>query len=56
VTIIGDGKGDPVNLAGDKLANMDNLKKIAEEQTSPEPIKSSRQQLSKKLFEYVSSI
>lgn len=53
MTIFGDGKSDPVSIAGDKLAKKDTLRTIAGEQSFPDAIKSSREHLGKKLFEYV---
>ena len=49
--MIGDGKSEPISVAGDKLGNKDTLKSIAAEIPFPEAIKSTRQQLGKKLFE-----
>ncbi|XP_053396238.1 uncharacterized protein LOC123552632 [Mercenaria mercenaria] len=51
VTVIGDGKVDPVAIAGDKLGNQDTLKTLAKEQPFPEAIKNTRQQLGQKLFD-----
>lgn len=51
VTVIGDGKSDPVSIAGDKLGNKDTLKTIAGEQTLPAAVKTTRKSLGEKLFE-----
>lgn len=51
VTVIGDGKGDPVSIAGDKLTSKDTLRSIAAEQPFPDAIKNSRQHLGQKLFD-----
>lgn len=51
VSVVGDGKSDPVSIAGDKLSNRDTLESIATEQAIPESIKSTRQKLGEKLFE-----
>ena len=49
--MIGDGKGEPVNITGDKLNDMEKLKTIAQELPNPESIKATRQSLGMKLFE-----
>ena len=51
VTVVGDGKVDPVAIAGDKLGNEATLKTLALEQAFPDAIKNTRQHLGKKLFE-----
>lgn len=51
VTVIGDGKTEPVSIAGDKLGNKDTLKALACEQPVPESIKNTRKQLGEKLFD-----
>lgn len=51
VTVIGDGKSDPVTIAGDKLGNKDTLQTIAGEQSLPAAIKVTRKSLGEKVFE-----
>lgn len=51
VTLIGDGKSNPVSIAGDKLGKKDTLKTIAAEQTLPAAIKTTRKSLGEKVFE-----
>ena len=48
---MGDGKSDPVSIAGDKLGKKDVLKSIAAEQTLPAAIKDTRRSLGAKVFE-----
>ena len=49
--MVGDGKSDPVSIAGDKLGKKDTLKTIAAEQTMPAAIKTTRKSLGEKVFE-----
>lgn len=51
VTVIGDGKIDPVSIAGDKLGKKEQLKALASDQPFPDAIKNTRKQLGEKLFE-----
>lgn len=50
MTIIGDGRGQTLTMAGDKLWNIDALVKAGEEVPMPAPIKDTRKALSEKVF------
>ena len=50
VTIIGDGRGPTLTMAGDKLWSTDALVKVGEEVPMPAPIKDTRKALSEKVF------
>lgn len=51
VAVIGDGRGEVVTVAGDKLWSSDALVKIGEEVTLPAAVKETRSALSKRVFE-----
>lgn len=51
--MIGDGCGQPLTLAGDKLWNADAIVKVGAEVPLPTPIKDTNKKLSEKVFEYV---
>ena len=53
VTVIGDGRGQTVTMAGDKLYSTDALVKVGEEVPMPAPIKDTRKALSEKVFRSV---
>ena len=50
VTIIGDGRGQTLTMAGDKLWSTDALVKVGDEVPMPAPIKDTRKALSEKVF------
>lgn len=50
MTIIGDGSGTPVTVAGDKLTSADDLKAKGSEIPMPGAIQASRGTLGEKLF------
>lgn len=49
--MIGDGRGEVVTVAGDKLWSSDALVKIGEEVTLPAAVRETRSALSKRVFE-----
>ena len=49
--MIGDGRGEVVTVAGDKLWSSDALVKIGEEVTLPAAVRETRGALSKRVFE-----
>ena len=51
VAVIGDGRGEVVTVAGDKLWSSDALVKIGEEVTLPAAVRETRSTLSKRVFE-----
>ena len=51
VTVVGDGRGQEVTLAGDKLWNLDAIVKMGGEIPLPGLIKDTHKKLSKKVFE-----
>lgn len=51
VAVIGDGRGEVVTVAGDKLWSSDALVKIGEEVTLPAAVRETRGALSKRVFE-----
>lgn len=52
---MGDGSGIPLTIAGDKLCNVEELMKVGSEVNLPTSIATSRETLSKKIFELVFS-
>ena len=53
--MIGDGNYEAVTVAGDRLRNMDKLVEIGTNVLLPSAIKNTKDSLSKKVFEYVTS-
>ena len=53
VCVIGDGKTEPLTIAGNKLKDTAELEKIGAELTMPESVAASRKTLGEKLFWYV---
>jgi len=53
VTVVGDGSGIPLTIAGDKLCNVEELMKVGSEISLPSSIATSRDTLGKKIFELV---
>jgi len=51
VTVIGDGRGEVVTVAGDKLWNSDAMVKVGGEVSLPAAVRETRSALSKKVFE-----
>lgn len=49
--MIGDGTGTPVTIAGDKLTNEEELKRVSSDLAIPDSIKGTRRILGNKLFE-----
>ena len=49
--VIGDGTLEPVTVAGSKLHDEEELRKIGENLPAPKAVKQTRQALSEKLFE-----
>ncbi len=49
--MIGDGRGTPVTVAGDKLWNIDTIVKLGGEVPLPGLIKDTHKKLSKNVFE-----
>ena len=51
VIVIGDGKGESLTVAGDRLRDMDELVEIGTKISLPSAVKDTRENLSKKIFE-----
>ena len=51
--MIGDGKCEPVTISGDRLRNMDKLVEIGTNVPLPSAVENTKDNLSKKVFEYV---
>lgn len=51
--MIGDGKGEPVIVAGDKLSDKDQLLSIGTDLGMPGSVKDTRLKLGEKIFGYV---
>ena len=49
--MVGDGRGEVVTVAGDKLWNSDAVVKVGGEVTLPAAVRETRSALSKKVFE-----
>jgi len=50
VTVFGDGSGEALTVAGDRLRDMDELVKIGTKIPLPSAVKDTRDNLSKKVF------
>lgn len=55
VTVVGDGSGQTLTVAGDKLWNADAIVKVGGEVPLPTAIKDTHKKLSTKVFEYVTT-
>ena len=53
VVVVGDGSGDPVHIAGDKLSDRVELIKIGKESGMPNAVRETRTSLGNKIFEWV---
>jgi len=51
VTVFGDGSGEALTVAGDRLRDMDELVKFGTKIPLPSAVKDTRENLSKKIFE-----